>query len=84
MGNRLEDRVKDVVRQVLAVKGQSPDDLPLEAPLYQEGIGLDSLDAAMFSVLLDREFGADPYRAGAFPATLADVVRFFEAASDQG
>lgn len=74
----LRGRVERVLSEVLRLKGTPRGTFALEDALYETGVGLDSLDAATFSVLLEREFGKDPYRARAFPQTLGDVISFYE------
>ena len=48
-----------------------------DTALYQGGLGLDSLDTAEFSVLLEKDFGHDPYSNGIFPRTIGDVVAYY-------
>ena len=48
-----------------------------ETPLYAEGLGLDSLDAAELSALLEAAFGRDPFTDGILPQTIADIVSFY-------
>ena len=48
-------------------------------PLYGDGLGLDSLETAELSALLEDELGSDPFSAGgAMPETVGDVIRFYE------
>jgi len=72
------------VAQVCADKGiilraGSIDD---EAPLYGvNGIGLDSLDVAVLSSLLEKEFGDDPFSHGLFARSIGEIIRFYESAA---
>lgn len=75
----LHGRVAAVLSEVLKIKGEERTAFASDDPLYEGGVGMDSLDAATFSVLLEREFGSDPYRAKVFPRTVGDVLAFFEA-----
>lgn len=70
--------VKTVVREVLEQKGTADQDVRDESKLYEEGLGLDSLDTATLSVALEREFGDDPYTQGQFPRTVGELVQYFE------
>lgn len=57
------------------------EDVALEdaTPLYGDGLGLDSLEAAELSVLLEDSFGSDPFSAdGQMPATIGDILAFYE------
>lgn len=58
-------------------------DAPEDAILYADGIGLDSLETAELSALLEDEFGSDPFSEGDLPETLGEVLDHY-AASDAG
>jgi len=48
--------------------------------LWGDGLGLDSLEAAELSAMLEDEFGSDPFSAGGdLPETVGDVVAFYAA-----
>jgi acyl carrier protein len=49
-------------------------------PLYAEGIGLDSLETAELSALLEDEFGRDPFSSETMPQTVGDILAFYDAA----
>lgn len=75
------DKVRGVIRQVLEHVNKSPDELTDDTPLYGEGLGLDSLEAAELSATLEDEFGSDPWSAGdEMPETVGEIVAFYEAA----
>jgi len=63
--------------QVLKAKGVERSVFRPEDRLYEDGIGLDSLDAATLAAMLDNEFSADPYNAGEFPETVGQIVEFY-------
>lgn len=46
-------------------------------PLYADGVGLDSLETAELSALLEDELGADPFSTGDLPQTLAEIQSFY-------
>lgn len=54
-----------------------PADFTLQTPLYADGVGLDSLETAELSALLEDEHGSDPYSAGDLPQTGAEIVEFY-------
>ena len=50
----------------------------LDVSLYSEGIGLDSLDVAELSAVLEDEFGKDPFSNGLMPETIEEIVAFYD------
>jgi acyl carrier protein len=51
-----------------------------ETGLWGDGLGLDSLEAAELSAMLEDEFGSDPFSAGGdLPETVGDIVAFYAA-----
>ena len=49
----------------------------LDTPLFADGIGLDSLETAELSAVLEDELGQDPFSEGDMPQTLAAVLDFY-------
>ena len=41
----------------LNLEGINPDDIDENAPLFREGLGLDSIDALELAVIMDKKFG---------------------------
>jgi acyl carrier protein len=77
----MEERIVNQVLKIFTDRGvaKSSADIPVDVPLYGAGgVGLDSLDMAVFSSLLEQEFGTDPFSHGQFPRTVAEVVRFYD------
>lgn len=72
----VDERVTRVVRDILEQKGTAEQAVEIESNLYEEGLGLDSLDTATLSAGLEREFGRDPYTDGKFPRTVGELVQF--------
>lgn len=55
-------------------------DLDAATPLYADGIGLDSLETAELSALLEDEHGSDPFSTGdTMPETVGDILGFYRA-----
>jgi acyl carrier protein len=51
-----------------------------ETGLWGDGLGLDSLEAAELSAMLEDEFGSDPFSAGGdLPETVGGIVAFYAA-----
>ena len=48
-------------------------------PLYASGIGLDSLETAELSAVLEDEFGRDPFSSDTTPQTVGDILDFYDA-----
>jgi len=71
-----EQTVRDFVARV------KPDasELELDTPLYADGVGLDSLEAAELSALLEDEVGSDPFTSVEMPQTLRDILDFYDGA----
>ena len=53
-----------------------------DTALFGEGLGLDSLETAELSAMLEDELGTDPFSAGETPETVGDILSFYEAAPD--
>ena len=53
----LEQEVKALIIDVLQLEDLTPDDIDSEAPLFVEGLGLDSIDALEIGVALQKRYG---------------------------
>jgi acyl carrier protein len=51
--------LKKIIVEELNLEEISPEDIEDEAPLFGEGLGLDSLDAVEIVVLLEKHFGVE-------------------------
>jgi len=49
-------------------------------PLFAEGIGLDSLETAELSALLEDTHGTDPFSTTEMPQTIGEIFAFYEGA----
>ena len=69
------------LRSFLDRVGKSAD-FDRDTQLYAEdGLGLDSLDTAELSAVLEDTFGTDPFSAGdAMPQTVGDITDFYASA----
>lgn len=50
-------QLKNQIIEVLNLEDMTPEDINAEAPLFGDGLGLDSIDALELIVLLEREYG---------------------------
>lgn len=49
--------LKQQIIEALNLQGMSPDDIDNSAPLFGDGLGLDSIDSLELMVLLERNYG---------------------------
>ena len=52
-----EDEIKQLIIDVLQLEDITPADIDAEAPLFVEGLGLDSIDALELGVAIQKRFG---------------------------
>jgi acyl carrier protein len=53
----LEQEVKELIIDVLQLEDISPKDIDTDAPLFVDGLGLDSIDALELGVALQKKYG---------------------------
>lgn len=53
----LHTRVKQLIIQRLQLEGMTPADIADAAPLFGDGLGLDSIDALELVIGIEKEFG---------------------------
>ena len=78
----LEGKIKELIIEALFLEDLSPEEIETEAPLFVEGLGLDSIDALELAMALEERYGVtiddDPERNRRIFASvksLADFVR---------
>lgn len=69
--------VQKTVTDFLAELGKLDDDFGASTPLYADGAGLDSLETAELSAILEDTYGSDPYSEGQLPQTLDELLAFY-------
>lgn len=53
----LEPEIKQLIISTLSLEDVSPEDIDPEAPLFNEGLGLDSIDALELGLALQKRYG---------------------------
>lgn len=56
---QLEDEIKRLVIETLELEDVSPGDIDPTAPLFVEGLGLDSIDALELGLALQKKYGVE-------------------------
>jgi acyl carrier protein len=57
MNDDLIEKVKQMIIDSLRIEGMSPAEIETDAPLFGEGLGLDSIDALQLVVAMEKEYG---------------------------
>ena len=57
MSDELIPKVKQMIIDALRIEGMEADEIDSDAPLFGEGLGLDSIDALQLVVAMEKEFG---------------------------
>jgi acyl carrier protein len=57
MADNLEAQLKRLIVDTLALEDVSPESIETEAPLFGEGLGLDSIDALEIALAVHAKFG---------------------------
>ena len=53
----IEDEIKQLIIEVLQLEDITPADIDAAAPLFVEGLGLDSIDALELGVAIQKRYG---------------------------
>lgn len=57
MQDSIEAKLKALIVEELMLEDVTPDEIVTDAPLFVEGLGLDSIDALELAMAIHREFG---------------------------
>ena len=81
--NETEQALKELILEALNLEDLPPDDIETEAPLFGEGLGLDSIDALELGVAVRRKYGVnldvDSEEIRDHFASVASLARFVTA-----
>jgi acyl carrier protein len=84
----LELRIKQVIVDALMLEDVKPEDIKTDAPLFVEGLGLDSIDALELAVALHSEFGirtkADDERNREIFHSVSSLAKFIQEEREKG
>lgn len=83
--NETEQAIKKLIIEALNLEDLGTDDIDSEAPLFGEGLGLDSIDALELGVAIRRKYGVnldiDSEEIREHFASVANLARFVTAGS---
>jgi len=81
--NGLESELKRLIVEALVLEDISPEEIESEAPLFVEGLGLDSIDALELAMALEERFGVkiedDPDENRRIFASVRSLAEFVNA-----
>lgn len=82
--NEMQVKVIQVISSLLERANKFDVDVTLESQLHGDGLGLDSLETAELSAVLEDEFGSDPFSAGLMLETVEEIAEFYAGADESG
>jgi acyl carrier protein len=57
--DQLEREIKTIIIEALALEDIAPEDINAEAPLFGEGLGLDSIDALELGIAVKKKYNVN-------------------------
>lgn len=76
----LEGQIKKLIVDALMLEDVTPEEIETEAPLFVEGLGLDSIDALELALAIHKEFGVktspDDERNREYFHSVASLAKF--------
>ncbi len=79
--NQLATQLKEQIIDALNLEDITPEDIDNNAPLFGEGLGLDSIDALELILIIEREYGIhidNPAEARPVFASINTMAQFIE------
>ncbi len=77
--NEIAEQLKQQIIEALNLEDITPADIDNDAPLFGEGLGLDSIDALELILILEREYGiklANPAEAKPIFASINTLAKY--------
>ncbi|MBQ2554094.1 MAG: acyl carrier protein [Prevotella sp.] len=77
--DELIQELKEQIIDVLNLEEMTPDDIDADAPLFGDGLGLDSIDALELIVLMEKKYGIrlqSPAEGKAIFTSVASIARY--------
>lgn len=71
------ERITGAIRGFLRKQNKN-EDVAADTQLFADGIGLDSLQTAELSAILEDELGRDPFSEGEMPQSVGEIIDFYE------
>jgi acyl carrier protein len=56
MNEELEQEVRELIVEALLLEGIRPEQIAVDAPLFRDGLGLDSVDALELAIAVERRY----------------------------
>jgi len=81
MSEELITQVKQLIIDSLRIEGMTPEDIETDAPLFGEGLGLDSIDALQLVVAMEKDYGVivpDAETGAVVFQSVRSMARFIE------
>lgn len=81
----MENLIEKLKKQIIAAlnfEDMRPEDIDADAPLFREGLGLDSIDALELIVLMERKYGIklkDPKQGREIFRSVRTMAEYIEA-----
>jgi len=72
--------VEKTIAEFLTRVEKLPASVTPDLVLHADGLGLNSLEIAELSAILEDEFGVDPFSSDEMPETVGDILNFYTAA----
>lgn len=76
----LESQIKSLIVEALVLEDVKPEEIETEAPLFLDGLGLDSIDALELAMALEDRYGVaiedDPERNQEIFASVKSLAEF--------
>ncbi len=79
--DELIEQLKRQIIEALSLEDVKPEDIDADAPLFGEGLGLDSIDAIELILLLEKKYGVkvqDPQRRKEVLASVRTMAQLIE------